>query len=95
MSRQRVFSRTTKTGPRDFRDMSAPLTGPDRSQVATTETHIERKTRKFRGKFESMPCPEKLFYNNRLCLAERAGFEPSVCQSIALHNSLNSLINPR
>ena len=40
-----------------------------------------------------MPCPEKPFYNNDLWLAERAGFEPSVCQSITLHKSLNSLIN--
>ncbi len=69
MSRQRAFSRTTKTGVRDFRDMSTPLAGPDRSQVATTEWRIGRKYRKFRDKFESMPCPEKPFYNNDLSVA--------------------------
>ncbi len=30
---------------------------------------IGRKPRKFRGKFEPMPCPEKPFYNNDLWLA--------------------------
>jgi hypothetical protein len=56
--------------------MSYPVAGPDRSQMATTETHIGGKPRKFRDKFES----EKLFYNNYLWVAERAGFEPSVSQ---------------
>ncbi len=74
--------------------MSTPLAGPDRSQQATTERRIRRKPRKFRDKFESMPCPEKPFYNNDLGLAEGVGFEPSVCQSITLRNPLNSLINP-
>ncbi len=69
MSRQRVFSRTTKTGVRDFCDMSTPLAGPERSQWATTEWRIGRKSRKFRDKFESMPYPEKPFYNNDLWLA--------------------------
>ncbi len=69
MSRQHGFSRTTKTGVRDFYDMSYPLAGPDRSQEATTERRIGRKSRKFRDKFESMPCPEKHFYNNDLRLA--------------------------
>ncbi len=32
VSRQRAFSRTTKTGVRDFCGMSTPLAGPDRSQ---------------------------------------------------------------
>ncbi len=59
--------------------MSYPLAGPDRSQEATTERRIGRKPRKFRGKFESMPCPEKHFYNNDLRLAEGVGFEPTVC----------------
>ena len=59
--------------------MSTPLAGPDRSQVATPERRIGRKPRKFRDKFESMPCPEKPFYNNDLSVAERAGFEPTVC----------------
>ena len=58
--------------------MSTPLAGPDRSQVATTERRIGRKPRKFRDEFESMPCPEKPFYNNDLWLAEGVGFEPSV-----------------
>ena len=69
MSRQRVLGRTTKTGVRDFCDTSDPLAGPDRSQVATTERRIGRKTRKFRDQFESMPCPEKPFYNNYLLMA--------------------------
>ena len=56
MSRQRAFGRTTETGVRDFCDMSDPLAGPDRSQVATTERRIGRKPRKFRGKFGSMSC---------------------------------------
>ncbi len=73
--------------------MSYPLAGPDRSQWATTERHIGRKPRKYRDKFESTPCPEKPFYNNVLWLAEGAGFEPSVCQSITLRKPLNSLIN--
>ena len=58
--------------------MSYPLAGPDRSQEATTERRIGRKPRKFRDKFESMPCPEKHFYNNDLRLAEGVGFEPTV-----------------
>ena len=58
--------------------MSTPLAGPDRSQVATTEWRIGRKPRKFRDKFESMPCPETPFYNNDLWLAEGVGFEPTV-----------------
>ena len=74
--------------------MGTPLAGPDRSQVATTERRIGRKPRKYRDKFESMSCPEKPFCNNDLSLAERTGFEPSVCQSITLRNPLNSLINP-
>ena len=78
MSRQRVLGRTTKTGVRDFCDMSTPLAGPDRSQVATTERRIGGKPRKFRAKFESMPCPEKPFYNNDLSVAEGVGFEPTV-----------------
>ena len=51
VSRQRAFnlhhrvSRTTKTGVRDFCDMSTPLAGPDRSQQATTERRIGRKPR--------------------------------------------------
>ena len=49
--------------------MSYPLAGPDRSQVATTERRIGRKPRKYRDKFESMPYPEKPFYNNDLWLA--------------------------
>ncbi len=49
--------------------MSTPLAGPDRSQQATTERRIGRKPRKFRDKFESMPYPEKSFYNNDLWLA--------------------------
>ncbi len=49
--------------------MSTPLAGPDRSQVATTERRIGRKSRKCRDKFETMPCPDKLFYNNDLWLA--------------------------
>ncbi len=49
--------------------MSYPLAGPDRSQQATTERRIGRKPRKYRDKFESMPCPEKRFYNNDLWLA--------------------------
>ena len=57
--------------------MSAPLAGPDRSQMATTETHIGRKPRKFRDKFESMLFSEKYFYNNDLAVAEGEGFEPS------------------
>ncbi len=69
MSRQRAFSRTTKTGVRDFCDMSTPLAGPARSQVATTERRIGRKPRKYRDKFESMLCLEKPFYNNDLWLA--------------------------
>ena len=52
--------------------MSDPLAGPDRSQVATTERRIGRKPRKYRDKFESMPCPEKPFYNNDLWLAVQA-----------------------
>ncbi len=52
--------------------MSTPLAGPDRSQVATTERRIGRKPRKFRDKFESMPCPETPFYNNDLWLAVQA-----------------------
>ena len=72
------FSRTTKTGVRDFCDMRDPLAGPDRSQWATTGRRIGRKPRKFRGKFESMLYPEKLFYNNDLCLAEGVGFEPTI-----------------
>lgn len=78
MSRQHLFGRTTKTGVRDFCDMSYPLAGPDRSQSATTERHMGRKPRKFRGKFESMPCPENFFYNNDLGAAEEAGFELKV-----------------
>ncbi len=69
MSRQRVLSRTTKTGVRDFCDMGTPLAGPDRSQQATTDRRIGRKSRKFRDKFESMPCPEKQLYNNDLWMA--------------------------
>ena len=88
MSRQRVLGRTTKTGVRDSCDMSTPLAGPDRSQAAMTERRIGRKPRKFRGKFESMLCPEKLFYNNGLWVAERVGFEPTVCLSIPSHNPL-------
>ncbi len=72
VSRQRAFSRTTKTGVRDFCDMSTPLAGPDRSQQATTDRRIGRKPRKVRGKFESMPCPESPFYNNDLWLAVQA-----------------------
>ena len=72
MFRQRVLGRTTKTGVRDFCDMSTPLAGPDRSQVATTERRIGRKPRKYRDKFESMPCPKKPFYNNDLWLAVQA-----------------------
>ena len=74
--------------------MSTPLAGPDRSQVATAKRRIGRKSRKYRAKFEPMQSPEKLFYNNGLCLAERAGFESSVCQCITLYKPLNSLINP-
>ena len=59
--------------------MSTLLAGPGRSQQATTERRIGRKPRKYRGKFESMLCPEKPFYNNDLWLAERVGFEPTVC----------------
>ncbi len=70
LSRHRAFSRTTKTGVRDFCDMSTPLAGPDRSQVAMTDRRIGRKLRKFRDKFDSMPCPEKPFCNNDLWLAE-------------------------
>ena len=72
MSRQRVLGRTTETGVRDVCDMSDPLAGPDRSQVATTEWRIGRKPRKFRDQFESMPCPEKPFYNNDLWMAVQA-----------------------
>ena len=53
--------------------MSTPLAGPDRSQQATTERRIGRKPRKFRDSFESMPCPEKSFYNNDLWLEEGVG----------------------
>ncbi len=81
VSRQRAFGGTPKTGVRDFCDMSDPIAGPDRSQVASTERRIGRKPRKFRGKFESMPCSKISFYNNDLWLAERAGFEPSVCST--------------
>ncbi len=84
MSRQRAFGGTTKTGVRDFCDMSDPFAGPDRSQVATTGRRIGRKPRKFRGKFESMPNSEKSFYNNDLWLAERVGFESSVCSCVPL-----------
>ena len=73
--------------------MSTPLAGPDRSQVATTERRIGRKSRKFRDKFESMPCPEKPFYNNDLWLAEGVGFEPSIRFSIVSCKSMNSLMN--
>ncbi len=69
MSRQRVLRRTTKTGVRDFCDMSTPLAGPGRSQVATTERRIGRKPRKYRDKFESMPRPGKRFYNKGLWVA--------------------------
>ena len=58
--------------------MSHPLAGPDRSRVATTEWLIERKPRKYRDKFESMPCHEKSFYINDLSVAEGVGFEPTV-----------------
>ena len=72
MSRQRAFSRTPKTGVRDFCDISDPFAGPDRSQVATTGRRIGRKPRKYRDQFESMPCPETPFYNNDLWLAVQA-----------------------
>ena len=70
MSRQRVFSRTTKTRVREFCDISYPLAGPDRSHQATTERRIGRKPRKFRDKFESIPRPGTTFYNNDLSVAE-------------------------
>ena len=54
MSRQRVFSRTTKTSVRDFCDIGYLLAGPDRSHQATTERRIGRKPRKFLDKFESI-----------------------------------------
>ena len=69
---RRTFCRTTETGVRDFCDTSCPLAGPDRSQVATTEKRIRRKPRKYRDKSKPMPCPEKPFYNNNLCLAVQA-----------------------
>ncbi len=78
MSRQRVFSRTTKTRVGDFCDMSYPLAGPERSQWPTSERRIGRNPRKYRDKFESMPCPEKHCYNNDLSLAEGGGFEPPI-----------------
>ncbi len=58
--------------------MSDPLVGPERSQVATTEWRIGRKSRKFRDKSESMPCPEKPFYNNDLWLAVQAVYSEPV-----------------
>ncbi len=42
---------------------------------------IGRKPRKFRGKFESMLCSEKPFYNNDLWLAGAPGFEPGITGS--------------
>ena len=72
--------------------MSTPLAGLDRSQQTTTAGRITRKSRKFRDKFESMLRPEKPFYINDVCLAERVGFEPSVCQSITPRKPMNSLI---
>ncbi len=58
--------------------MSTPLAGPERSQGATTERRIGRKPRKYRDKFESMPCSEKPFYINDLSVAEGVGFEPTI-----------------
>ena len=78
VSRQRGFSRTTKTSVGDFCDISYPLAGPDRSHQATTERRIGRKPRKFRDKFESTQSPAKTLYNNDLSVAEGEGFEPSV-----------------
>ncbi len=69
------------------------MAGPDRSQVATTERRIGRKPRKYRDQFESMLCPEKPFYNKGLWIAEREGFEPSVCLGISTHNPLKPLMN--
>ena len=70
-----MLGRTTKTGVRDFCDMSTPLAGPDRSQQATTERRIGRKPRKFRDQFESMPCPEKPCYNNDLLAVQAVSSE--------------------
>ncbi len=95
VSRQRVLGRTTKTGVRDFCDMSTPLAGPDRSQQATTERRIGRKPRKFRGKFESMLCPGKPFYNNDLWLAEGVGFEPTVRSRVQQFSSAASVVSGR
>ncbi len=52
--------------------MSDPLAGPDWSQQATTERRIRGKPRNYQGEFESMPYPEKPFYNNDLWLAVQA-----------------------
>jgi hypothetical protein len=48
----RVIRRTTKTGERDFGDISRPFAGLERSQMTTAEDHNRAKPRKFRGKFE-------------------------------------------
>ncbi len=74
--------------------MSTPLAGPDRSQQATTEWRIGRKPRKFRGKFESMPCPEEPFCNNDLWLAEGVGFEPPVRSRVQRFSSLMAAVLP-
>ncbi len=62
--------------------MSDPLAGPDRSQWATTERRIGRKPRKYRDKFESMPSPEKPFYNNDLWMAVQAVWSEPVSTRI-------------
>ncbi len=75
--------------------MNYPLAGPDRSQQATTERRIGRKPRKYRDKFESMPCPKRPFYNNDLCLAEGVGFEPTVLSRVQRFSSLMAAVLPR
>jgi hypothetical protein len=52
--------------------MRDPLAGPDRSQWATTEMRIGRKPRKYRDKFESMPCSKKSYYINDLSMVVQA-----------------------
>ncbi len=78
--------------------MSTPLAGADRSQWATPARRIGRKPRKFRDKFESMPCPEKPFYNNDLWLAVQAVSSEPVSPEFPVKQGKNrefSQINPR
>ncbi len=65
VSCRRVFSRTTKTGVRDFCDMVGPFAGPERSQLTTTK-QIDRVTC---GKDSAISTPrniKKSFYINEL-----------------------------